>query len=368
MSEILSPSRHLQRASNRLAAGLDRWFGTAWSAKSYDRCLLFALLYPISAIFLLWAATGSAGTASDALGLPPSVSLWQRAAAILTLAATAYAFWRGTRRDMGHSFGWLGLALICAIAAAVAFAFVSLKAFAVAGAIAIAFGGAIEAEFAGAYVVAGVVVGSAAVAAGLPDKVAFALAAAVVVADIVLEYIARNRGRQGAFLAAMTLAVFAACFAAARWLAAAPGWEQAAALILFLGLFTLAGAVVDFLALGVLRTLLRASRSSAPYGIVLAAVAISAVAVLLVAAAMAGALDLFAMLSAIGGGVSPISPAPLFDGIAAMPKSPAHWWVYALLSQAALPGLVVAILALWSLARGAPYLVALFFGYRVGER
>ncbi|MGH6981914.1 MAG: hypothetical protein ACREFC_11970, partial [Stellaceae bacterium] len=135
----------------------------------------------------------------------------------------------------------------------------------------------------------------------------------------------------------------------------------------FLGVFTLAGAIVDFLAFGALRTLLRVSRS-APYATALAAMAVSAVAVLVLAAALAGAFELFAMLAAVGGGSSPIVPAPLFQGIAAAPQASAHWWVYVLLSQAALLGIDVAVLALWSLARGAPFFAALFFDRRVGER
>jgi hypothetical protein len=42
-----------------------------WTAPAFDRCLLLALVYPIAAIFVIWAISGHVGSAESALGRSP---------------------------------------------------------------------------------------------------------------------------------------------------------------------------------------------------------------------------------------------------------------------------------------------------------
>jgi hypothetical protein len=49
-----------------------------WTAPAFDRCLLLALIYPIAAVFLIWAISGQVGQAEGALGLGRELTGWRR--------------------------------------------------------------------------------------------------------------------------------------------------------------------------------------------------------------------------------------------------------------------------------------------------
>jgi hypothetical protein len=59
-----------------------------WTASSFDRCLLLALIYPIGCVFVIWATSGHVGPAAEALGLGPGTAGWQRALGVGAVAAT----------------------------------------------------------------------------------------------------------------------------------------------------------------------------------------------------------------------------------------------------------------------------------------
>ncbi len=50
-----------------------------WTARSYDRCLLLALVYPVLTILILWSVTGDQGPAEASLGLNANVGGAHRA-------------------------------------------------------------------------------------------------------------------------------------------------------------------------------------------------------------------------------------------------------------------------------------------------
>jgi hypothetical protein len=50
-----------------------------WTAPALDRCLFLALIYPITAIFLIWAISGQVGPAEASLGMRYDVPGWSRA-------------------------------------------------------------------------------------------------------------------------------------------------------------------------------------------------------------------------------------------------------------------------------------------------
>jgi hypothetical protein len=70
-----------------------------WTAPALDRCLLLALIYPITTIFLIWAVSGYVGPAEAALDLKPDISGWRRGLAVVALVAFAF-LWRHTVRTI----------------------------------------------------------------------------------------------------------------------------------------------------------------------------------------------------------------------------------------------------------------------------
>jgi hypothetical protein len=100
-----------------------------WTAPTYDRCLLLALIYPILAIFLIWAVSGHVGPAEAALGLKPDVPAMKRGIAIAAISFSSFAVWRTvcTTNNWTSLAWWIG-----AFAASVVSATVGALAVAVA--------------------------------------------------------------------------------------------------------------------------------------------------------------------------------------------------------------------------------------------
>src|SRR5262249_27165084 len=72
-----------------------------WTAPAFDRCLLLALVYPIAAIFGIWAISGHVGPAEASLGLRSGLPAWDRGVAVAAVALAPFSFWRFTRTS-----GW----------------------------------------------------------------------------------------------------------------------------------------------------------------------------------------------------------------------------------------------------------------------
>jgi hypothetical protein len=62
----------------------------------------------------------------------------------------------------------------------------------------------------------------------------------------------------------------------------------------------------------------------------------------------------FDKLAVYGGGLSVLGLEPLFDGIAANPTAPEHWWLYTLLLSTMIPSLINLVIGGTSLVRGLP--------------
>jgi hypothetical protein len=72
-----------------------------WTAPAYDRCMLLALIYPIAAVFIIWAISGHVGPAEAGLGLselPP----WRRAFAVAAVGLEIYALSRVATSESGR--------------------------------------------------------------------------------------------------------------------------------------------------------------------------------------------------------------------------------------------------------------------------
>src|ERR1700722_19840175 len=98
-----------------------------WTAASLDRCLVLALLYPITTVLVLWAVSGHVGPAERAFSLPDPTRtvMWFRclnvAAALIVLLTGARCsgatFWRGLAWGAVAGFISFGIIILVALVA-----------------------------------------------------------------------------------------------------------------------------------------------------------------------------------------------------------------------------------------------------------
>jgi hypothetical protein len=83
-----------------------------WTAPAFDRCLLFALIYPIAAIFIIWAISGHIGPAEAALGLTPDVPGLSRVLGVAATGFSSFAFWQAILTPGWKHLIWFALFLV----------------------------------------------------------------------------------------------------------------------------------------------------------------------------------------------------------------------------------------------------------------
>jgi hypothetical protein len=105
-----------------------------WTGRSFDRCAVLALIYPLASLFLVWVWTGKAGAVGTVLGMAEDAEPWRRALAAACVAAALDMARRAFRKSRGPVRPWFlvaaavsgGAAAVVAVAgvggAAVAFA------------------------------------------------------------------------------------------------------------------------------------------------------------------------------------------------------------------------------------------------------
>ena len=151
----------------------------------------------------------------------------------------------------------------------------------------------------------------------------------------------------------------AGCLALAVMWGGGSNWPKVGPVLLFWGLLTLVNAPFDWLSLGMTRGLLRHGLELGgawPWVLALVDGLPATVLVVLLAAAMVLAVQSFDALAVQGGGEPLLPLGPLFDGMAADPAAPEHWWIYALLATTLLPSLVNAVVGCASWLRSLPWL------------
>jgi hypothetical protein len=390
--------------------GVDRFFGDAskahqtlfpgafglktpaplWTAPALDRCLLLALVYPIAAIFIVWAVSGHVGPAEKALWLPPASSVWMRGLAVTVIGTYTFAL-RRLVRSSRISIVSVTVVLTLAIALSLALSLagarvpydrtvghialaVSFTAFLTAYATVILDRGvgAVAVAAAITVAVANRDVSAAAFAAAVPVAVAAVPGAVVAVTAIgVVAWLSHTAARarwQGGFLPSFLVAMSLGCLVAAHYLSSFPRWDECGPLLLFLGLLTLLNAPFDWVSLGLTRALLRRGLELGgwwPYFLALADALAAALIIALLALTMVIGVQTFDHLAEHSGRadarVLPLDK--LFDGIAAHPAAPEYWWVYALLLSTMIPSLLNLMIGGASLLRGIPGLPTLLLRF-----
>lgn len=340
-----------------------------WTAPAFDRCILLAFVYPILTIFFVWQVSGHVGPAEAALGIPPSLPVWQRAASILAFVASALCYREFRRcKIWTNSIMWILFAVVFALGVAAAVA--SDNPGAIAGSVGVT--SAVVGAFAGDAVVAGV--GALAGAVVGPIVYSFAGAVAgpgaaavtIVLAGAMIRrtHIANRRDRKGGWLSLFLVITIVACVGAAGILSRSEAWPAAGPLLLFFGLLSLLNAPFAWFSLGLTRALLWRGLEREnwwPYFYALVDAALAVLVVVLSAIVMVIGVQTFDLMAVAGGGKPVLPLVPLFDGIASNAAAPEYWWVYAMLLSTMIPSLVNLTIGGFSLMRGVPLLSAYLY-------
>ncbi|MGA9600428.1 MAG: hypothetical protein WBS22_09285 [Methylocystis sp.] len=336
-----------------------------WTAASYDKCLLLALVYPILTLYLFWAISNHIGDAEAALGLTDTLEGWKRALAVASVAAVAGAFFQLLRLEVSLT----NSILVIVFSLAAILAFTSAGASVAAGyaclIVALVISGVVY--LAGNFAPVGAPIVALAIAAAV-DLVAsnagvriFLGASIVTLGGVYGTWrfyrIEALRRRRGTFLIAFSTFLSVGCFAAAYTLAQSPNWRDRGALLLFFGLFTLLNAPFDWLCLGFTRFLLRRGlewKGWWPVGYALFDIGATTVIVHLLTLTLIAGVQLFDGLAVLRG-AKPIVPLDdIFAAVAVNPWDPKNWWVYSLLLSTYIPSLANLLIGGAAWVRGVP--------------
>jgi hypothetical protein len=343
-----------------------------WTAPAFDRCILFAFIYPILTIVFAWQTSGHVGPAEAAFGVTAALPAWRRGAFGLAFVAAALCYWRfKTVRRLKDSAIWLFFTALGAFAVAAAVANTSDSAGAVAGSVALtsAVVGAIagDAAVAGVAALTGVLVAVFLVSFWDIGPVASAFVAAlpIVLIGAILGHLLKSkqesarRGRSSALLFLILIAAILICMAVAQILAPTKSWRMTGPLLLFFGLLSLLNAPFLWFSVGLTRALLWRGLERKkwwPYFYALVDAVLAVLVIALSAIVMVIAVQFFDFMAVRGGGKPVLPLTQLFNGIAADAAAPENWWVYALLLSTMIPSLVNLTIGGFSLTRGIPSL------------
>ncbi len=368
------------------ALGLDT-NGPRWTAASYDRCLLLALVYPVVTIFTVWAFSGHVGVAERAFFLPPENLAdrhqdLRRAVFFLLMLFTVFAFLRSLKGTDVKSWLWTAAAFAAVAAGSFAVAYgdltnVLVRAFAgLAFAFALTLGiagvgsrigiGAYAVAMAVAAAVTMVIVIVASVTGTYSITIFIVLATAVIVVGgvgTISILVNRDRGSRagylGRFLILFSIAVGIACLVLPWVFASKSAWHVMGTLILFYGVLTLVNAPVDWLAVGFTRALLRRGLALGgwwPFLFALIDVLVACVLIAILAFVMVLAVQTFDDVGALRAGPNArILPLmPLFHGLETDPNDYEYWWIWFLLFSSMIPSMLNLSVACAAFLRGLP--------------
>jgi hypothetical protein len=326
-----------------------------WTAQSYDRCLLLALLYPLLVVFLGWVVSGEVLGLEEALGMRAVPWPYRTLAAALMLAALPAAGlamrFHGWRRALlltisvflAVSPSWLGAGVALSFGfGACLFLFDSTHA-------------KDDVFESGIILISSAVVFTTVVTFGVTPALV-ACAASGQIAFFAIR-VANRKGRLGLAQGGLTLALLAITLASPI-IGVIGSNERTLHLLFFVGLLTLVNAPFDWLALGLSRALLRRGLERGgmvPLWLGLVDIALSLVLMSLLAIAVLWSAALFDWATLSGGNPPILDPEFLLAELRAFatPGNTHYWWLYAMLFSTQIPALVNAIFGLFCLLRGA---------------
>ena len=240
------------------------WSSNSWSTRMYDFNLLCAVVYPFGFMIVFWFSLNSPGKIGDIVVIAPADLLQCILAGVLLLACVAalikYRFYEKNRQETeGDTLP--GTAFIIAVAIGGAIAAVSAIAVAIAIAVAGAVAGAV-----GVTATTGATAATGVAFAGVGAGVGAGAGASLTL--FLFEKIAfRNR-----VLAYFSLTIFSllVIFGLLFWLRSnkpldSSTIQNSVSVIVFLGLFPLVNAILDFVSYGLTRFCLKRSANNAGF-------------------------------------------------------------------------------------------------------
>jgi hypothetical protein len=357
-----------------------------WTALAFDRCLLLALVYPVTTVFIMWAASGHVGPAEVALGLEPDRGGLARSLSVAAVALMMFASWRLGRAHGLEIAVYLNSIYLCAFAHAGYVGTASVIVFLYSTVVqlsntrvAIKVTGVIAVILVGVSILVTVMIEFARSVVGILILVPlflvvfFPMSFAMFADLFPLEPIQPRVlaiFRSGAVQMVFVAVGIVACLCAARF-GAVYLHAGGMSLLLFMGLLTLLNAPFDWTSLGLTRALLRRGLELEGWwplvlGIVDALFA--ALVITLLALTMVIGVQAFDDLAAHGGGERILPLGPLFEGVTSDPTAPEYWWIYGLLLSTMIPSMINLMIGGASLMRGVPGVPSLLLRFMPANR
>jgi hypothetical protein len=349
----------------------------SWTAPAFDRCMLFAFLYPLITIVFIWVIVGHVGLAEASLGLRGDLPTWQRGIGAAAYAASFVAMWRSVVTTGWRSALWWGLGALGPFIGLAALEFrngpgsLMLSGFTYSGLTIAAYSSSapskpsrVEAFLGkvgpGVLCIIGAWAAPLLIVASKAGTGPLAFASAFVVALLVLQWLASKREWQGLFLGFFVLAMIVTCFLAARWVNSPTSWEMNGPYLLFAVLLAVINAPFCWFSIGLTRALLRRGLELQAWWPYLLAVFDGLLAAFILVPVLAVTLVISIQTfdeSAVRGGARPVLRIDEFlDHIAGNPAALENWWAYILLLSAMIPSLVNLMIGGAALTRGLPWL------------
>jgi hypothetical protein len=341
-----------------------------WTAPALDRCVLLAMVYPITTVFLMWAISGHVGPAEKSLLLNSEIEWWKRAFAVLAMVSAIFAGLSGRGKDWTKNQATYLVIGIClsigfGLGGAGAFggSFFNSNALSVAAVALALLAVVFTAEFSeldGVF--------SLSVAFWITLMVSYpptpirmimyAVGCIIFFGGLLL--LNRSeiwRNRRGLILSLFMIAMTLVCLIDAHQMSLYTLHRpQGASLLLFVIFLTLINAPFDWFSLGLTRALLRRGLElSGWWPLVLAITdAIAGTIIVVVALTMVIGVQGFDGLIVHGGGNPTLPLDALLDDIIEHPTEPEYWWIYSLLLSTMIPSLINLAIGGASLMRGIP--------------
>lgn len=358
------------RASSGLMTG-----GSLWTARAFDRSILYAFVYPILPLLLVWLGADNVDSVGQALGFTKAPQGWLPYAMALFILLAPLTWWVGLggpnfivdRLQPRFGKGLAVVRLIIGIVTVAIFMAVAGVLLVTPGTIVVLFAVIALTSSAGGVGSAGVaivVLGTGvAMIAGLPNFPAIVCALVALFASQSALLYTEVRGRSGYAMAILWTASLAICLVAPDLF---PGgdWTAAYPIMLTFGLFSFINAPFDWFALGLTRWFLRRGLESGfrkPWApLVYAALDIAASLLLMALLAFAlvvGTTWLEAATCRAGAIPIPDLRTELSDLVEPMKRwAPKHLWVYVMLWSTQLFAVLNVGIGAWSLLRGLPWI------------
>lgn len=379
---LLALQRFFLDADKKSSAFTRRTFGLKepsplWTAPAFDRCLLLAVIYPLTSIILFWSVIPEVNQAQKVLHLPQELEPWQRGLIFGILVGEIIAVWNIIRRGSWYSAIWAvsggSLAMAAAVATTGAKNIGVAGVFAAAGLAAAGVGALLSAtriqftgSVSGAGALSGILIGTITFGSfntrhGLVAAIGGGAVALIVMGGLTAyrKKIYRT-DKQGIVLFVSVIAMLFICMVAARLLSHSQAtWGTVGPMLMFMSLLPLLNAPFDWISVGLTRALLQRGLERKGWWPLIYALIDATCAIALTACLALTLIVGVTIFNRVGAPV--LELRPIFDGLRSTAASSEWWWVYGMLLSTLIPSTINFIIGGTSLVCGMPGLASYLF-------